>query len=374
MKFDRIVKNAVLEMTYLEGYYRYQDSLKAKTGLSFGADYNAVFLGSTASGDSNNASSGVFRFYGSWDLWGRKTGNTGALIFKVEHRHKYGNIPPFQWGFQNGYVGIIQAPFNDSKFRVQNLYYRQRMFKGRATLVTGFMDVTDYLDIYALIIPWTQFFNLNFSTGGAAISLPNDGYLGIAAGGWVSKRVYAIAGFGDINSDPTKVFEGFNTFFNEQNYFKHVEVGFVSSKDKFMSDNIHVTAWHRDASQLQGTNEGWGLNFSASRLLGERWLPFLRGGYTKDGGSLLEITASAGFGYRRKVNSHLFAIGAHYGRPNQNTYGTKLKDQYTIEMFYRLQLSQKIAITPDVQFIVNPALNPVDNFIFVYALRGRIAI
>jgi porin len=33
-----------------------------------------------------------------------------------------------------------------------------------------------------------------------------------------------------------------------------------------------------------------------------------------------------------------------------------LDDQYTAELFYRLQLTQNLAITPDVQLIIDPAL------------------
>jgi len=51
-----------------------------------------------------------------------------------------------------------------------------------------------------------------------------------------------------------------------------------------------------------------------------------------------------------------------------------LKDQYTVEMFYRFQLSENLAITPDIRLILNPAQNPEANQIWVLGLRGRLAL
>ena len=42
-------------------------------------------------------------------------------------------------------------------------------------------------------------------------------------------------------------------------------------------------------------------------------------------------------------------------------------------MNYRLQVTRELAITPDVQLLINPALNPEKNAIWVFGLRGRLA-
>ncbi len=66
-----------------------------------------------------------------------------------------------------GYVGFIGAPFSDQQGRLTNLYWRQRLNGGRATLVAGYLDVTDYADTLIGGSPWTGFSNLAFSTGSA---------------------------------------------------------------------------------------------------------------------------------------------------------------------------------------------------------------
>jgi porin len=59
--------------------------------------------------------------------------------------------------------------------------------------------------------------------------------------------------------------------------------------------------------------------------------------------------------------------------PWSRTADSGLDDQYTAELFYRLQLTQNLAITPDVQLIIDPALNPDEDNIWVFGLRRRMA-
>ncbi len=41
-----------------------------------------------------------------------------------------------------------------------------------------------------------------------------------------------------------------------------------------------------------------------------------------------------------------------------------------MEAFYRLQLTQGFRVTPSVQLLFDPALNPDDDFIAVFGMRG----
>ena len=66
-------------------------------------------------------------------------------------------------------------------------------------------------------------------------------------------------------------------------------------------------------------------------------------------------------------------FGANWGRPSNALFGSGLDDQYAIEMYYRLQLSRVIAITPSVQWLIEPALNSEEESIWVAGLRARLA-
>jgi porin len=63
-----------------------------------------------------------------------------------------------------------------------------------------------------------------------------------------------------------------------------------------------------------------------------------------------------------------------WGRPAEETFGAGLDDQYTAEVFYRMQLTPHITITPDIQLLVNPTLAPDQDRIWVVGLRARLAL
>ena len=373
LELDKAVSDPFLEFPFFNPYFDFKENVKTNTGLGFATEYSSLFVGTNSDLGEGSANSGIWKFYGSWELVGKESGNNGGLIFKVEHRHQYSDIPPKSLGLDMGYVGFISPPFSNEGWRATNLYWRQRFNKGRIALVAGFLDVTDFFDVYGLASPWLHFSNLAFSTGVAAVNLPNDGYLGMALGAWLSNKVYVIAGIGDINSNPKDIFNGFDTFFNNNEYFKHVEVGVTSSRDYMLLDNIHLSLWQRDATSATGDPDGWGLVLSASKYIRERYFPFVRYAYTKDAGSLLQNSLSLGFGYQPVPGSHLAAIAFNWGEVNETTFGIS-DDQYSWEIFYRFQLSTRIAITPDIQFLTNPVLNPEQSSIFLYSLRARIVL
>ena len=220
--------------------------------------------------------------------------------------------------------------------------------------------------------------NFVFSTGAATISLPNDAALGAAAGAWLNDKTYMIGSLVDTNSDPTDPFEGFDTFFDKNEYFSHIEIGWTTSKERAYLDNTHLTLWHADERKTAAVASGWGAVFSFSRYINKQIMPFLRAGYAEDGGSLLQKSVSAGIGYQPKQHStapgNLLGFGANWGQPNKAVFGTGLDDQYSFELFYRLQVTRELAITPDIQLLINPALNPTEDSIFVFGLRGRLAL
>ena len=370
---DAFPKQPFFDFTFLGPYFEFKDSLKARSGLGFGADYSAVYLGATESLGSKSASSGMFRFFGSWELVGRGTANTGALVFKLEHRHRYGSVAPSAFGFEVGYIGLLEPPFSNAEFLLGNLYWRQSLFGGNAVLLGGWLDATDYIDVYALASPWLHFMNFTFSVGSASIPVPNQG-LGAAGGLWLGQHVYVLGGLADSNSDPTEPGDSFDSFFDQAEYFKHLEVGLVSARNRAYFDNVHVTYWHADEREAATTPSGWGLNASATKYINDQILPFVRGGYAKDGGSLLESSLSAGVGYQPVAGSHLLGFAGNWGKPNENSFGSGLRDQYALELFLRIQLSRQLAITPDVQLLLNPARNPDQSSIWVFGLRGRLAL
>jgi porin len=361
--------NPLYESILLGPISRWRDGVAEKTGFHWSLDYSAFFAGVSDSPGEDSAGSGMVRFFGFWDLVDRGGKNKGSLNWKVEHRHKYTDIPVSGLGFESGYVGLIAPPFSDQGWRLTNLFWKQYFGDGRGTVVAGFLDATDFVDVYLLASPWLGFTNFTFSTGSAAMDLPNESALGAAAGWMITDKIYVHAGMADANSDPT---DPFNNLLNDSDFYKWVEVGFVPSQDLIYIENLHLTFWHID-ERANGTPDGWGLNASWQRWIHEKWLPFIRGGYTEDSGSLLDRSASIGVGYQPVPRRGVIGGALNWGRPNETSFGD-VDDQFTTELFWRYQLTKELAVTPTVQYIRSPALNPDTDNLWTFGLRIRLAL
>ena len=362
---------AVDRPTILERWSEWKDGLTEKHGFSFSVDYSAAFLGANESPNDDRASGGMVRFFGAWDLVGRGTKNTGTFVWKVEHRHAYTDVAPSGFGFNLGYIGLIEPPFSDQGTRFTNLYWRQRLAGGKVTLLGGFLDATDYVDVYALASPWTGFLNFAFSTGTTTLAVPNDAALGIAAGAMLNDNLFLIGSVSDLNADPTDPSETVSSFFSDLEYFKSVEIGWTTAQDRIYLDNVHLTLWHANEREEPAQPSGWGANISWTTYLAGKWLPFVRAGYADKGGSLTQKSISVGFGYQPNPGKNQLGLGLNWGQPNEDTWGPGLDDQYTAELFYRWQISKGIAVTPDLQYIKNPALDPGTSSIWVFGIRVR---
>ena len=347
---------------YSQPWFDLKRRVNDHLGLQFNVDESILFQAATESLGEHNAESGLVRFYGQWELLGRETGNPGLLVFKGENRHRMGTITPFDLGFEAGSILPTGTFFSEFDFGATNFYWKQYFFERQLAVAVGRIDVTDFVDVYAMMNPLTHFLNLAFSTN-PTIAVPNQG-LGAAVGAMLTDRLYVQSGIGDANGQPTLA--GFNTFFDDAEYFSYFEVGATSAQDRIYLDNVHVTLWHVDPRKNASTPEGWGVAFTAQKFIDDRYLPFFRFGYSAGDAALLQTTFSTGIGWQRE-NRDVAGVGVNWGSPADGT----LRDQWTGEVFYRFQLTQFLAVTPDVQLILDPALNPDVDAIVFFGIRFR---
>lgn len=365
---QRRQKQAWWEQSIFGPYEEWKQGVTERTGFSWGTDYSVQYFTASDSAGDYSAAGGMFRLFGSWDLVNRGERNAGGLRFKVEHRHDYTDVAPSGYQLNLGSVGVMGGPFNDDGVRLTNLFWRQEM-GDRMVGYLGFLDVTDFVDVYGLGSPWTAFTNLTFSTGASSMALPNDAAPGLYLGGWLTENVYLSGGLAGLNSDPSDPVESLERVFDEAEFFKFVEIGWTTSKERFYFDNVHLTFWQVDEITDTATPDGWGVNFSASYWVDDCYMPFFRAGYADDGGSLLEISLNAGVAWQPKKDD-LFGVAVNWGRPNEDTFGPGLDDQYGLEVFYRAQLTDHLRLTPSLQLLANPALNPTEDLIAVFGMRG----
>ena len=356
------------------GIDEWKAGVKERTGLDFGVDYNSLGFAAIDSPGKSSAAGGVFRVFGTWELYNRGEVNNGSIVFKVENRHAYTDVAPSAFGGEVGYVGVTNTVFSDQGWRTTHLFWQQRFADGRGISYLGFLDTTDYVDVYPLASPWSGFGNIAFENGSGAIGGIPDGALGAMVGGFLTDHFYLVGGFADANGDPTNLDDGFDSVFNDFETFKSLEFGWASKREEVFLNNVHVTFWQIDEKSELGTPDGWGVSFSLVSSNDDGWMPFLRGGWADDGGSFYEASVSTGFGYSPRPGQALLGLGLNWNRPNASTYEANLSDQYSLELFQQLQLTEGVEITPNVQVIRNPALEPSDDWSIFFGLRMRAAL
>jgi porin len=97
--------------------------------------------------------------------------------------------------------------------------------------------------------------------------------------------------------------------------------------------------------------------------------PFIRAGWSDGEAPFYNRAVSGRFLRYFSRYKNLAGISAAWNDPADDA----LEDQYTLEVFYRLQVWNDFAITADKQFLLNPALNPDEDRIWVLGLRARLA-
>ena len=188
----------------------------------------------------------------------------------------------------------------------------------------------------------------------------------------LTDNFYVLGGIVDANGNPEDFWESAENVYDDKEFFSTVEFGWTSAQSAIFLDNYHITFWHKDEREEFNKPSGWGLNVSFARFVNESWMPFLRGGWSDDGDSLLDRSISTGIGYRLANKVDLIGWGVSWGQPNPNQ-GAGDDDQVASELFYRLQVGKRIQLTADVQYIRDPAANPVEDSLWMFGVRAKLA-
>jgi porin len=350
----------------LESFQAWKKELEGRTGLSFGFDDQVQYLGTNSDRSPSDAVSNVFRFYGTWTAVGRGTPNDGALVFKVENRSAIGsNISTQALGPSLGYAGLFSTTFSDAGWVLTNFYWRQRLLNNRVSFVVGQLDVTDYVDVNNLSNPWTGFTSQAFEQL-PTFPAPSQG-LGAALQWRLNEQWAVLGGFADANADAADPIGSAQGFFETGETFKHLAIGWSPNWDDRFDQAVQLTLWQVDDRETAGVEGGQGVAFAASTRV-DQWRPFLRAGYAEGGGTFLDRAISVGTGYDALGGRDLAGIGMSWGRAPGNS-----RDQYTVEAFYRFDLTDFLQVTPEIQYIVDPANDLTADDILVLGFRLRVA-
>lgn len=335
-------------------------------GFQFSAHYSTLYQGlSDSTGSEDQASAGVLRGTVRWTLAGKDTPNHGSLNIMADHRHGFRDETPANLAGQFGYIGQTGVFYNDMGFAVINLNWQQALSEGKAGLIVGRYDPNDYQNVLGYVNPWTIFSNLAINVD-TSIALPDSSW-GVGAGMFISDQLYVIGGINDANGtggDNLEFFDGGGEF------YKFMHIGWTPSQNERYFKNVHVMAWHVDEREDLGIDSANGVALAANWTFDDKWMPFARLGFSRGSAPIYNESITLGVIHKFLYRSDLIGLAANHGSPPDNS----LRDQTSVEAFWRFQFSENMAITPSVQLLKDPALNPDDDTIWVWGLRFRLTL
>jgi carbohydrate-selective porin OprB len=345
-------------------WHDWQRKANNEHGVQLSAHYSTLYQGlSDSLTGEDQASAGVLRATLKWKLSGRETGNEGALNVMVDHRHGFRDITPADLAAEAGYIGLTGLFYNDIGLALINLNWTQALNDGRAGLVVGRYDPNDYQNVLGMVNPWTLFSNLatNLDT---TVALPDSSW-GIGGGAWLTDSWYVLGGVNDANGLAT---DDLDFFAGGAEFYKYFHVGWSPSKGERYFRNVHVLAWHVDDREDAGIESAHGISLAANWTFDDRWMPYARLGFSKGSAPIYNESVTVGLIRKFLYRSDVIGLSVNHG----STPDDSLRDQTTIEAFWRYQFSQGLAITPSVQLLLDPALNPGEDTVWVLGLRFRL--
>ncbi len=350
----------------LQPYYEWKRGIREEHDLQLGTDYTSLFqAASDTLTSSESAAGGVYRLYGRWVPLNKDKENRGALVFKVEHSHNYGtNISPDELGAEVGYLGSTGTLYSDFSLVLNDFNWAQRFNDDQAELVIGRLDLNDYMDVVDYANPWTTFQNSNILEN-HSIAIPETSS-GFNLSNWLNRHWYLKAAISDANGklDDVAMFEHGGEFFS------YAELGWAPSSTERELKGLHVTIWRVDERVSENIAEGEGVAIGGSWAFDREWIVFGRFGQSTGEASLMRRSSTVGVSHIWKAYFDVFGLAANYSEPVDEA----LSNQTAVEVFLKIQLAQNIAITPSLQLLINPSLNPMNDDIQIYGLRLRVTL
>lgn len=331
-------------------------------GLDLGAAYTALYQGATR--DPRPSGAGKFDLFGVWILLDRGDDSLGFLGFEASSWQVYTPTSPANLGGAIGSLWPTADDFSRLSFSLTQLYWEQQLPGGKLAYRIGKLDQDDVFDNYRFKGVDFYFVNQAFSTN-PSIALPGRG-LGALAAYDLGDGGYVVAGVGDARARDSA--SGFSTLFEHGSVFTAGEIGWAGDVAGWGAGEAHVTVWN--SPTIPGQQAGWGIATTAEQAIGGNVVPFVR--YSYGGGTATGIRqlATVGLGidgFPPRADD-VAGIAFAWGKPTDPT----ARDQISGEVFYRVQLTPLLQVTPGYQVLIDPATDSTRDLVGIAQVRARV--
>ena len=354
--------NIDFELRFTDRLKDRKHTFNSRTGIAFSVDYSFLAQQASSSSTEKSAGSDVFRVFGNWMALGDLLGTNGNLVFKYEHRAAiWGRQTPRDLGFATG-SALSTANYKENGWGWTDLYWKQVLGGGKYVFLLGHMDPGDWADQHSLLNAWTDLLSDAFYNNPAeAIPKRATSLVGrmVFGDGW-----YSAFGVHDSNGKDNHL--DFKQVFETPELFTWVEIGRAPNDFSGIGETTHLHYWHQDTRVAAGVAESWGLTASRSKEHDNGYTTVMRIGYSE--GDAAQMRRFVGLAVSKKIRfSDRLLLGIGWGSPPDKSLGS----QTVLEALYRLQLTNHVVVSPDLQITFDPSFDTTKSVVYVFGLRFR---
>ncbi len=150
------------------------------------------------------------------------------------------------------------------------------------------------------------------------------------------------------------------------------EMGFITQPQSLGEGRYRFSVFLNDKTQ-GFERSGWGAALAFDQDLDDRYSLFLRVSRSEDQERTLKTIASTGLIVRGvgPWAQDTIGLGVSWGDPSKSDPRNE-RDQYSLEAFWNMRITQRIQFTPDLQFLIRPSRDRGKDFVAVGG--GRVYI
>jgi porin len=340
------------------------DQIAAETNLRLGLANTLLFQQASAGPGERWAAGGDLDLFAKWIAIGAGTKDTGTLDFHGEYRYQIGDQPPADLGADLGTLLKTTNGFGERPMIVKELYWDQRLFDEGFRFIVGRVNPEVLFGGHKLQSSEQYFLNQAFSIN-PAVAYPGPG-LAVLAQVNPSPWLHLHGGITDANGSATS--NDFEEFFRVREYLEFAELAVTPEWAGVGSGRYRAALWHIDSREDAGRPEDQGFTISADQELGDAVIVFARYGHAD--GAVTQVTDSVQAGVAVKGilgKENMFGAAAAWSAPKDDSK----RDEKTIEVFQRFQVTEMIQFTLDAQAIFDPSNAPGDDVLGVFSARLR---
>ncbi len=370
-------------------WFDFKDYVYDKIGLKFGFSYQMLAQSASDTLPDSAFDTAVGDWWGfltKWTLLNRGSENEGTLVFSMFERGAVGNnAVPSNFGLVDVGSLTTNVEYTSWDFAIENLYWEQNFAseKNKFHFRIGNQVVTTLLNPFRF-----KDSRVSFTTGPWAfhptVPYPTFGF-GAGFKWWPDKEsgFYVAGSLNDMNGDPN--LQGFDwSTVDRGEFFYGVEIGENRNRAKDDYDHWHLLVFYADERSTRSPDTLPNKAGGGFRLSGEKQWGRLVGyaSYTYNtaqgggvAGTLSEHTLTTGVAYLNPANIRgEAAISLLYMKPIEEIFAEPVRNEYGIETYWRISLSNNIWITPGIRLVFNPSLNQEHDFIAIPQLKFRVAL